>query len=193
MKAFSCYQPAQADSTQIARSWCLSRSVLGGALGTLCTWALLRVLGLTINLSGSMPVGFYRHTQEPVQVGTIVAVCLPPEIAQFGLARGYLHAGPCAGGTQAVLKRIAAISGDVVEVQPKGLTIDGRPVAQSVVLAQDSHGRDLPHISWGTITLAPGEVWLLSTTDARSWDSRYYGPVPTSAVTATAQPVLVVP
>src|SRR5262249_350416 len=193
MKAFSCYHPAQADSTQIARSWRLSRYALGGALGALCIWELLRGLGLTVNLSGSMPVGFYRHTQEPVQVGTIVAACLPAKIGQFGLARGYLHAGPCASGAQAVLKRIAAISGDVVEVQPTGLTINGRPVARSAVLAQDSHGRNLPHLPWGTLTLAPGEVWLLSTTNVRSWDSRYYGPVPTSAVVATARPVLVVP
>src|SRR5215813_845469 len=192
MKAFSCYQPAQGDSTQIARSWHLASHAIGGVLGALCLWTLLQVLGLTVNFSGSIPIGVYRHTREPVQVGTIVAVCLPPEIAQFGLARGYLHAGPCAGGTQAVLKRIAAISGDVVEVQPTGLTINGRPVARSAVLAQDSHGRNLPHLPWGTLTLAPGEVWLLSTTNVRSWDSRYYGPVPTSAVVATARPVLVV-
>lgn len=193
MKEVSCYQPAQGDSTQIARCWCVSRYALGGLLGTLCTWGLLRVLGLTVNLSGSMPIGVYRHTREPIQVGTTVAVCLPLEIAQFGRARGYLHAGSCAGGTQAVLKHIAAMGGDVVEMQADGLTINGRSVAQSAVLSQDSYGRDLPHLPWGAITLAPGDLWLLSITDPRSWDSRYYGPVPTSAVIATAQPVLVVP
>src|SRR5262245_55526892 len=138
MKAFSCYLLARGDSTQIARSWRLSRYALSGMLGARSLWAVLQVLGLTINLSGSMPIGFYRRTQEPIAIGTIVAACLPVDIAQLGLTRGYLHTGSCPGRTQAVLKRVAAMAGDVVAVQPEGLTINGRPVVQSAVLAQDS-------------------------------------------------------
>jgi type IV secretory pathway protease TraF len=85
------------------------------------------------------------------------------------------------------------MEGDVVAVQPEGLTINGRPIAHSTVLVQDSQGRDLPHLPWRTMTLSSGELWLLSTTDPRSWDSRYYGPVAISAVITTARPVLVLP
>jgi conjugative transfer signal peptidase TraF len=156
-------------------------------------WGLLRAGDLTLNLSGSMPVGVYRRTQEPLGVGQIVAVCLPAEIARVGRTRGYLHAGPCPSGTQAVLKFIAAMAGDVVEVEPAGVTINARPIPQSAVRAVDSAGRAMPHCAWGTVTLAPGELWLLSTQDARSWDSRYYGPVPSEAVLTTARPVWVLP
>ncbi len=193
MSRVSCYHAARSACTKIAAPARLSRYALGGVLGALCTWGLLRVMGLTLNLSGSMPVGLYAIMQQPLQVGQIVAVCLPPTVAQFGRARGYLTAGPCASGAQAVLKFVAAVAGTVVDVQPEGLSINGRPVAHSEVLARDSHARELPHMPWGAYTLAAGELWLLSTYDPRSWDSRYYGPVPITAVIATARPVLVLP
>jgi conjugative transfer signal peptidase TraF len=193
MSGVSCYHAARSACTKIAAPARLSRYALGGVLGALCTWGLLRVIGLTLNLSGSMPVGLYAITREPLQVGQIVAVCLPPTVAQFGRARGYLATGACASGTQAVLKIVAAAAGTAVDVQPEGLTINGRPVAHSAVLARDSHARELPHMPWGSYTIAPGELWLLSTYDPRSWDSRYYGPVPITAVIATARPVLVLP
>jgi len=189
---FSGYQAKNADSHQLAPFAWLTHAVMWGGVVVLGAWGVLRACDLTVNLSGSMPVGVYRRTQEPLRVGQIVAVCLPAAVAQLGLARGYLHAGPCLSGTQAVLKRIAAMGGDVVEVAPTGVTINAQPVPQSAVLDSDSHGRDLLHVPWGTMTLAPGELWLLSTHDARSWDSRYYGPVPRGAVLATARPLWVV-
>lgn len=189
---FSCYQAKNADSRELAPFVWLPRAVLWGGIVVFGTWGVLRACDLTVNLSGSMPVGVYHRTQEPLRVGQIVAVCLPAEVARFALARGYLHAGPCLSGAQAVLKRIAAMGRDVVEVEPTGVTINAQPVPQSAVFDSDSHGRDLPHVPWGTMTLAPGEIWLLSTHDARSWDSRYYGPVPSGAVLATARPLWVV-
>jgi type IV secretory pathway protease TraF len=38
--------------------------------------------------------------------------------------------------------------------------------------------------------LAPGEVWLHSPYEARSWDSRYFGPVPARNVLYAAKPVI---
>jgi type IV secretory pathway protease TraF len=37
----------------------------------------------------------------------------------------------------------------------------------------------------------PGQVWLLSGHDSRSFDSRYFGPVPVANVQGVARPVWV--
>jgi conjugative transfer signal peptidase TraF len=152
----------------------------------------MRAAGYEINLSASMPRGLYRVTHDPLAVGQLVAICLPHPIAQFGRERGYLTAGACAESQQPVLKRIAAMAGDRIEVQPDAVTINGTRVPNSAVSEQDSHGRVLPHVPWGTYTLKRGELWVMSTYVANSWDSRYYGPVPVSSVYATARPVIVV-
>jgi conjugative transfer signal peptidase TraF len=151
----------------------------------------LRCTGYEINLSASMPRGLYRVTHDPLAVGHFVAICLPRPIAQFGRARGYLTAGACADGQQPVLKRIAAMAGDQIEVQPEAVTINNTRMPNSAVYDQDSHGRALPHVPWGTYTLRSGELWVMSTYVANSWDSRYYGPVSVSSVYATARPVIV--
>src|SRR5437879_12006533 len=51
----------------------------------------LRLAGLQWSLTGSMPPGVYRVTREPLTRERIVAVCLPPPIAQFGWQRGSLN------------------------------------------------------------------------------------------------------
>jgi len=160
---------------------------------------LLRLAGLQWSLTGSMPPGVYQVTHDPLTRGQIVAVCLPPPIAQFGWQRGYLSRLPalrlisaCPGGYQALLKRIAAVEGDVVEVRPEAVLINGGRIARSATQEVDRRGRALPHVPWGTYTLTRGELWLLATSAVNSWDSRYYGPVSVADVLTTARPVLVV-
>ena len=159
----------------------------------------LRLAGLQWSLTGSMPPGVYRVTHDPLTRGQIVAVCLPPPIAQFGWQRGYLSKLPalrllseCPGGYQALLKRIAAVEGDVVEVRPEAVLINGQRIERSATQEVDRWGRALPHVPWGTYTLKSGELWLLATYAVNSWDSRYYGPVSVADVFATARPMLVV-
>ncbi len=36
----------------------------------------------------------------------------------------------------------------------------------------------------------PDDVWLFGLHDARSWDSRYFGPVPVNAVRGAVEPVI---
>jgi conjugative transfer signal peptidase TraF len=151
----------------------------------------MRAAGYELNLSASMPRGLYRVTHEPLAVGQLVAICLPHAIAQFGRERGYLTAGACEDSQQPVLKKIAAMAGDQIEVQPDAVTINSARIPHSAVYEHDSHGRVLPHVPWGTYTLRRGELWVMSTYVANSWDSRYYGPVSVSSVYATARPVIV--
>jgi type IV secretory pathway protease TraF len=58
-------------------------------------------------------------------------------------------------------------------------------------LRQDSDGRPLMRVPDGRYVVHRGEVWIVSTFSPRSWDSRYFGPVPTSAIVSALSPVWV--
>jgi conjugative transfer signal peptidase TraF len=110
-------------------------------------------------------------------------------VAGWGRARGYLHRGSCADGTAPVGKPVFAIGGDTITVGPSGLELDGNPVSRTEPLRQDSDGRYLPRVPDGRYVVQPGEVWLVSTYSPRSWDSRYFGPVPVSAIISALSPL----
>jgi len=147
---------------------------------------------LHVNVSASAPRGLYRTVDAPPTRERLVAACLPLELARVGRERGYLGVGDCPGGVQAVLKRIAAVGGDIVDVSPRGVRVNGRPVPNSETALVDSRGRGLSHAGWGRHAVRAGEVWLLSTHDPRSWDSRYFGPLNAGHLRATVRPVLTV-
>jgi conjugative transfer signal peptidase TraF len=149
-------------------------------------------MGLRIGLTDSAcPPGIYRMVYRAPSRGDLVLVCLPAALAQLGQARGYLARGRgCADGIEPVGKLLSAMPGDSVEVTRDYIAVNGRQLQNSAALSRDSRGRSLPHFAWGRYTVRPNQVWLLGTNDARSWDSRYFGPVPASSIRAQLEPVL---
>lgn len=150
--------------------------------------------GVWLNLSPSMPIGLYlsRHVRDgrvAFRRGMIVALCLPTSLAAWGRARGYLARGRCHDGAAPVGKPIFALAGDTVIVAPSGLTRDREPIRSTRALSHDRAGRPLPQLPQGTYPVETGEVWLVSTHTALSWDSRYYGAVPTANVIAVLRPL----
>jgi conjugative transfer signal peptidase TraF len=145
---------------------------------------------LIANTDSAAPAGVYRVVSRDFQRGDLVAACLPVAIAQEGLARGYLRTGPCTGNAEPVGKLAAALPGDVVEIEPRWVAINGKRIAHSATAAHDSHGRPLAHVAWGKHVVADNEVWLFGFNDRRSWDARYFGPVPLANVGGKLQPVL---
>jgi conjugative transfer signal peptidase TraF len=166
--------------------------LLGPVIAVASLVALGRVLGLRISLTDSAaPAGIYRIVPGvSVERGELVGVCLPLSIAQEGLARGYLSKGDCPGGAEPVAKMVGALPGDVLEVHRSGASVDGKMFANSAVAARDSMSRPLPHMPWGRRQVAPGEVWLFGFHNVRSWDARYFGPVPLSGVRGILKPIL---
>ena len=141
-----------------------------------------------------MPEGLWQVTasHHPLRRGEIVVVCLPQTaMTREAASRGYIPAGTCSGGLAPLLKPAAAVSGDVVMVSAAGLAVNGRPVANGTPLLRDSAGRALRAVPAGTYPVAPGKIWLLSGHDPRSFDSRYFGPVPAAAVQGVAHPLWV--
>jgi conjugative transfer signal peptidase TraF len=140
----------------------------------------LHAARLTFNLTDSMPVGLYRvePVTRPARAGDIVEVCPPPDAAALAVTRHYLlRGGPCAHGAIYMIKLVAAVAGDTVEVQRDRITVNGIVLPHSATLATDRQGKPLSHIPHGVYHLAPGQLWLW-TPNPRSWDSRYYGLVP---------------
>ncbi|MFW7342281.1 S26 family signal peptidase [Pollutimonas sp. H1-120] len=136
---------------------------------------------LIYNPSDSVPVGWYRiRPTGPTRIGSIVLARLPADVAALAAQRGYLPSHI------PLLKRVGAVAPQHVCIVDGQVRIDGVPVA--AVLPADRMGRSLPF--WPQCRpLADGELFLLSTTNPASFDSRYFGPIQTSAVIGTAQPI----
>jgi conjugative transfer signal peptidase TraF len=133
------------------------------------------------NPSASAPRGWYMvKTPAELSRSDFVLVKLPAPIARFADQRGYLPM------TVPLLKRIGAVAGDRV-CERRGLVhINGIPAAQS--LERDGAGRLL--ITWSDCRrLKAVELFLLGTSSAASFDSRYYGPVTVNSVVGVAVPV----
>lgn len=119
-----------------------------------------------VNESPSLPRGLYlREIGAAPGRGATVALAQPPA------ARAYL--GPLGMPPEVLLiKRVAAVQGDLVCREGGGVRVAGRRVA---VLEQDGRDRALPQ--WrGCRRLGGGELFVLGDT-AGSFDSRYFGPV----------------
>jgi len=134
---------------------------------------------LILNLSASLPRGLYvvRHVAT-LERGMLVLVQPDTAFEHLLVARGYLPAGV------PLLKPVVALGGDEVCVVEEEVRVNGTVLATTVAEV-DSEGRPLPQ--WQACkTLTAAEVFLLSTADARSFDSRYFGPVPRQTIVGTA-------
>ena len=133
------------------------------------------------NASDSVPVGWYRiGPPRALRVGSFVLVHLPAAPRTLAARRGYLP------WRIPLLKRIGAMAPQAVCVRGGIVHIDGVRVA--ITLPVDGAGRRLT--PWRRCRrLQAGELFLLSTSNPASFDSRYFGPVKASAVIGLAQPL----
>ncbi|WP_230175064.1 conjugative transfer signal peptidase TraF [Rhizobium sp. CECT 9324] len=145
--------------------------------------------GIRLNLTPSEPLGIWRIeplSRDPV-VGDLVFICPPPRPQlEEAWKRGYLRRGLCAGGFAPLIKTIAALPGQHIEIG-NTVAIDGAVLNASLVRASDGQGRPIIPYSGGIVP--PGHVFLHSSS-ASSYDSRYFGPVPDSGLLGLAEPIL---
>lgn len=146
--------------------------------------------GIRINLTPSEPLGFWRiiPMERPVAHGDLVFVC-PPSTALFdqALGRGYLRRGLCPGGYAPLIKTVAALPGQRVEIGAD-VIIDGVLLQHSTVRDRDGAGRPLQPSTGGIV---PSGFVFLHSSFASSYDSRYFGPVPVQGILGLARPLLV--
>ncbi|MBB3571034.1 conjugative transfer signal peptidase TraF [Rhizobium sp. BK491] len=91
--------------------------------------------GYRLNLTPSEPLGLWRieKLQRPVSIGDLVFLC-PPTTAVFEEARrrGYLRRGLCPSGFAPLIKTVAALPGQRVEITEQVL-IDDRSIPTGIV------------------------------------------------------------
>ncbi|MBZ9803406.1 S26 family signal peptidase [Mesorhizobium sp. ES1-6] len=133
------------------------------------------------NASASVPLGLYRvEPGRRIDVGDL-AVVMPPEPSAGLLAeRGYLPRGV------RLLKHVLALGGATVCRRGAAIITDGK--VYGYARERDRKGRWLP-VWQGCRVLADGEVFLMNRDVADSFDSRYFGPLPVTAIVGRAVPV----
>jgi conjugative transfer signal peptidase TraF len=163
-----------------------TRFAIAGRIGSVAiivsvgTFQLCGLLGIRINTSPSLPVGLYLVTTEGN--ANLVEFCPAEPFAALSLVRGYRSPGVCQDGGAPLLKPIIAKRGDLVELSARGICVNGRLLANTAPLGKDTKGRPLKSWPFGRFEVAPATVWVASTYDSRSFDSRYFGPVSTVAI-----------
>ena len=137
---------------------------------------------LVWNASASAPIGLYRVVSDNAARGDLVLVHAPESVRQLADERHYLPS------RVPLVKRIVAASGDNVCAADKAIFINGRLVAER--LMTDRLERPLP--SWsGCHLLDKDEVFLLMKGVTDSFDSRYFGPIRTTAIIGRLVPLWV--
>ena len=100
---------------------------------------------------------------------------------------------PARAGSSPCSSPSPASPGDHVEATEAGISVNGTLLANSKPLAADLSGRPLTPLASGSFQLPEGSILLVSSFNPQSFDSRYFGPLPISAVQSLAHPVLVIP
>lgn len=134
---------------------------------------------LVWNFSPSLPEGLYRLESQAWQKGDLVA------LRASGSGARLLETSRALAHGRLLLKRAVAGQGDVVCRAEDIVLING--VQAAVVKELQVAGRTLPDWS-GCLTLSEDAVFLLGEHPS-SFDSRYFGPVPSSDIVGVITPV----
>jgi conjugative transfer signal peptidase TraF len=141
---------------------------------------------LVANFTDSMPRGLYlRRPLSPLRRDSIVLFRLPDAVwADFGPLMRAWGWSPESGP---FVKRVGALPGDRVCLSGGNLSVNGISLGRQ--LHHDTRGNPIPGLDEGCLTVKPGDFLPLSTHSVRSFDGRYYGPVPTAQVEARVVPL----
>jgi conjugative transfer signal peptidase TraF len=136
---------------------------------------------LVWNASESAPMGLYYVQPASALFVTTLVLAMPPE----PLARSLAQAGYLPRGVP-LLKRILAVPVQSVCRHKLIISVDGVDVGTA--RERDRRGRSLP-VWQGCRIIGDGEVFLMNWDEPASLDSRYFGPIPTSAIIGRADPL----
>ena len=177
------------DRIRTTRVRAVKRLAVIAAGVTIGTFQLCGIAGVRINASPSLPIGVYLTSSQPE--ANLVEFCPSEPFATFAIARGYRDAGVCPDAAAPLMKPIVAGPGDVVEVSGQGIAVNGYLLPNTAPLAIDSHGRSLTPWPFGRYVVAPDTLWVASSHHPRSFDSRYFGPIPAGSIRDRLRPLLI--
>jgi conjugative transfer signal peptidase TraF len=143
--------------------------------------------GVRFNATESLPLGMYVSTAGETN---LVEFCPPEPFASIAVRRGYRRRGNCPDRGMPLLKPVVAVAGDRVSLSRLGIAVNGHLLENTAALDSDSNGRALPQWPFGIHHVARGTVWVASSYSPRSFDSRYFGPIPVAAIRQYVRPML---
>jgi conjugative transfer signal peptidase TraF len=156
--------------------------------GLACAAGTAVVTGARINTSYSLPLGLYIRTDNAR--ATLIEFCPVEPFAAESSQRGYRTRGSaCPDGGVPLLKPVVAVAGDVVALAADGIRVNGRLLPKTAPLFRDGAGRSLHPWPFGSYVVEKGTVWVASTYNRGSYDSRYMGPIRISQIRARLRPL----
>ena len=159
---------------------------VAGLLGVLALAVTTTRLGLRWNHTNSIPIGLYRT----VPKSNIVVFCPDGLVSAESITRHYRSRGRgCPDGYEPIVKTVAALPGDSVAVTRQYIAINHHILPNTAPQAFDHQHRPMHQWQPGKYQVAPDTLWVLSTYNQTSYDSRYFGPIPISSVRAYVAPV----
>jgi conjugative transfer signal peptidase TraF len=169
--------------------------VLLGALA-IAAMLLWTGFGVVFNYTHSAPFGLYRE-----QFDSEATIHGPAPYVFFCPDRRWssMHGEPnyrdpmrtCPDGFSPLIKPVVAWPGDLVSVSADGISVNGHLLKNSAPIERDSKGQQLRPFAAGEYTVGPKELWVVSSFSPRSFDSRYFGPIPLKSVHSWLRPLLV--
>ena len=146
------------------------------------------IVGLRVNASPSLPVGLYIVTSD--EKAKLAEFCPVEPFASFAAARGYRGSGNCPDGAAPLMKPVVATSGDVVEVSGHGIAVNGIAIPNTAPKIADTKNRPMYPWPSGRYMVSPESVWVASSYNERSFDSRYFGPIERKGIRRYLRPFL---
>jgi conjugative transfer signal peptidase TraF len=138
---------------------------------------------ILINETPSEPRGLYRlveHPEADFRRGMYVVFPVPNELHALVYGRHWMKNGI------PFLKQVMGLAGDQVCVVSHQLKINGRTIGP--VFERDSQGQSLPQHP-GCFEVQAGTFFAASQALDKSFDGRYFGPLPLSQLQGEARPV----
>jgi len=150
--------------------------------------AAAAIAGVRINTSYSLPLGVYVRTRD--LDARLIEFCPIEPFATESSEPGYrTHGTACPDGSVPLLKPVVAVAGDSVVLSAEGIHINGRLLPKTAPLFRDAASRSLHPWPFGAYVAEEGTVWVASTYNRGSYDSRYMGPIRVSQIRARLRPL----
>ncbi|HAT7826690.1 TPA: conjugative transfer signal peptidase TraF [Legionella pneumophila] len=162
-------------------------------ISTIAAGSLFHSMGFRINLTESIPVGLFCITGTEPLKNTYVIFC-PDDRQTFRLAknRGYIDQGLYCNGYGYLMKKVVAVSGDILSVTNEGVFVNQMLIPYSKPKLQDGMNRTLPQWQVMNYQLQEDEIMTMTSESEWSFDGRYYGLVHTRQIKGMITPIWVI-
>ncbi len=175
----------------------ISRIIALTGMAVLAVCWIAYLCGARINRTHSLPKGLYWAVNREPRRGDLVAFW-PADTPDLREARrrGYIipgvyNVGPNGQGYGLLLKKLAAVPGDVASITNAGVIVNGVLMPNTVPLLCDNIGDPLPILRFENRRLTEGEALFISDHLPRSFDARYFGVQEMRQIVEVVEPVWV--